>query len=237
MSKLTWIADDVLSDAVDALLQKARSAKAKANKKFGKNVIDPFSAIFEMSGFNIDYDDWKKSEEARQAQKTLQNFVGEFHQTLLGSCKNWENLRTGNIVDVVNKKDKIIAEVKNKHNTLSGGKLSDLYYSLSNAVMPKTSIYKGFTAYYVTIIPSKPDRHNIEFTPSDNKKGEKCPSNKLIRQIDGASFYEMVTGEKAALEDLYNILPTVIYEITGVDSLDSAKLKKLFELAYGSNED
>ena len=193
-----------------------------------------FSAIFEMAGFGMTYEQWIVSEKARQAQKTLQNFVGEFHQTLLGSCQGWNNMGKGNIIDIHGPGAKVVAEIKNKFNTISGGKLADLYWSLESAIMNKTSIYKGFTAYYVSIIPDNPARFNKPFTPSDKEKGQRCPENKLIRQIDGASFYALVTGEVNALENLFDILPSVIYELSGNDVLDKVKLKNLFKMAYGN---
>jgi len=233
MPKLTWISDADLTKAVGSLLGIAQGAKANAIANFGKNVVDPFSALFEMSGFNLDFTNWVVTEQSRQAQKTLQNFIGDFHQITLGSCAGWVNLHVGNIVDLVNNNTHVVAEVKNKHNTISGGQLANLYYSLESAVMDKMSVYKNYTAYHVVIIPSEPLRYNKEFTPSDKKKGQKCPANALIRQIDGASFYELVTGSKTALEDLFDAIPVVIKEITGADTLDKPRLKALFKMAYG----
>jgi Eco47II restriction endonuclease len=233
MPKLSWISDANLDAAVTNLLKVAQQAKQTARSEFGRNVIDPFSAIFEMSGFNMSYDEWVKAEESRQAQKTLQNFIGGFHQTILGSCHGWVNMNTGNIIDLHNKRKKIIAEVKNKYNTVSGGKLADLYWSLESAVMNKTSVYKNYSAYHVSIIPSSPTKYNKEFTPSDKEKGQRCPFNPLIRQIDGASFYQIVTGDRKALENLFDVLPSVIADITQYDVLDRQKLKGLFKLAYG----
>lgn len=234
MDKLNWISDAHIEAAVIYLLEKAKEAKEASDKKFGKNVLDPFSAIFEMSGFKIDYSSWVDSEKIRQSQKTLQNHIGEFHQNILGSVKNWENMKTGSVIDLVSSKDKIIAEVKNKHNTISGGKLADLYYSLESLVMPKSSIYKGYVAYYVAIIPKKKERFNRAFTPSDKSKGAKCQSNDHVREIDGPSFYDLVTGEKNALEQMYNALPSIIekctngkYKIKNVDSL-----KLIFNTAF-----
>lgn len=234
MAYLNWIDDDKIITAVKSLLEKADFANLNSSKNFGKNVIDPFSAIFEIAGFGLDYENWIKSETNRQAQKTLQNHVGDFHQTILGECDGWKNLKTGNVFDLVSEKYKIIAEVKNKYNTVSGGKLKDLYYSLHDQVMPKNSKYKDYTAYYVAIIPKKPKRFNIEFTPSDGKSGKKCEPNKLIRYIDGASFYELVSGRKDALEELYNVLPTVINENSeGKYKIsDPEKLKSFFNIAY-----
>jgi len=232
MPKLKWISDNDLSSAVMNLLDTAKRAKDDAVVNFNKNVIDPFSAIFEMSGFNMTFDEWAKSEQARQAQKTLQNFIGEFHQIVLGSCRGWKDMGKGHIIDLLNKNHKIVAEIKNKHNTISGGQLADLYWSLESAVMNKTSVYKGFTAYHVSVIPKKPQKFNREFTPSDKQKGQKCPPNPRIRQIDGASFYSLVTGDKNALENLFDILPSVIANITKNDILDRTKLKTLFKMAY-----
>lgn len=234
MSKLNWITDEHLFEAVQHLMTKASKAAEEVNNNFEKNVIDPFSAIFSMSGFQIDYDTWIKSEVARQSQKTLQNHIGEFHQNILGKVNNWRNMQTGSVIDLVSTDKKVIAEIKNKHNTISGGKLSDLYYSLENLVMPKASIYKGYTAYYVSIIPKKKNRFNNAFVPSDKEKGARCAINEFIREIDGASFYHLVTGEKNALSDLYNVLPEVIEDCTkGTYKIDQAdKLRAFFDSAF-----
>lgn len=234
MAYLKWLDDKVLEQAVDHLLEKAKKARLKADKKFGKNVIDPFSAIFEMSGFEIDYETWVKNEKTRQAQKTLQNHVGNFHQSILGSVDGWENMKTGKEIDLLCEDKKIIAEVKNKFSTVSGGKLADLYYSLDDLVMPKASKYKNYTAYYVSIIPKRPKRFNKEFTPSDKAKGDSCPANPKVREIDGASFYSLVSGEDNALESLFDILPSVIENVSKGDYKipDKNKLKEFFSTAF-----
>jgi hypothetical protein len=234
MPRLDWIDDEELEIQVSQLLSIAKAAQENANEDFGKNVIDPFSAIFEMSGFGIDYETWLKSETTRQAQKTLQNHIGDFHQNILGYSKGWIDMKVGSVVDLVSTENKIIAEVKNKYNTISGGKLSDLYTSLEGLISPKSSIYKGYTAYYVTIIPKSHKRFNIPFTPSIKEKGERCPVNENIRQIDGASFYSLVTGTDEALESLFDVLPEVILKCSNgkyiVNNIE--KLKSFFNVAF-----
>lgn len=234
MPYLSWIADSSLKEEVSSLLSIAKIAQTSAVKEFGKNVIDPFAAIFEMSGFEIDYNTWLKSETTRQAQKTLQNHIRDFHQNILGYSTGWTNMKVGNVIDLFSKSNRIVAEVKNKYNTISGGKLSDLYYSLDGIISPKTSIYKGFTAYYVAVIPKKSGRYNKPFTPSDKDKGDKCPVNEHIREIDGASFYSLVTGSDTALKDLFDVLPNVINECSEgkYQFKDKAKLEDFFNLAY-----
>jgi hypothetical protein len=47
------------------------------------------------------------------------------------------------VVDILSEEKKVIGEIKNKYNTISGGKLAELYSSLEKLVMPKASVYKG----------------------------------------------------------------------------------------------
>lgn len=234
MPLLSWIDDSILKSEVSLLLSIAKNAQMAALGQFGKNVIDPFAAIFEMSGFKIDYKTWLKSETTRQAQKTLQNHIGDFHQNILGYSNGWTNMKVGNVIDLYSEPNKIVAEVKNKYNTISFGKLSDLYYSMDGLISPKASIYKGYTAYYVAVIPKKPGRYNKTFTPSNKEKGEKCPVNEHIREIDGASFYSLVTGSNTALEDLFDVLPEVINECSEGEYQvkDRVKLKDFFDSAF-----
>lgn len=235
MPYLTWISDKSLFAATKKLLKHTRDAANKSNGNLRKNVMDPFSAIFQMAGFKMTYDQWLESEKSRQAQKTMQNFVGEFHQEILGSCTGWKNMGTGNVIDLSNKRKRIVAEIKNKHNTISGGLLSDLYGSLEDLVMPKSSTYYGFTAYYVSIIPKKPNPFNSPFTPSNRKSGKKRPINHQIRIIDGKSFYELVTNDENALKDLFTVLPKIIVDIDKkrTSKADIKNLNEIFDLAFG----
>ena len=146
----------------------------------------------------------------------------------------WEDKKTGSVIDLVNQERKIVAELKNKYNTISGGKLADVYYTLEGLVTPKSSLYKGYRGYYVAIIPQTRLRYDKTFTPSDKHKGSKCPENELIREIDGASFYHLVTGRAEALKELYLVLPNVITEITGktLSTTDQQGLIGFFDEAF-----
>jgi hypothetical protein len=219
MPYLSFLSDENLENEVSLILSTASLALKKANTKFGKNVIDPFSVTFEMAGFDIkEVSTWEVSEKTRQSQKTLSNAFGMFHQNILGHIQGWENLGIGQSADLRCTNRKIVAEVKNKYNTVTGAKLSDVYDHLHNLVMPIVSMYKGYTAYYVETIPrpkkSKPQKYNIPFTPSDKETKTAKPENALIRKIDGQSFYELVTGVPDALEQLHNVLPTVISNLS-----------------------
>ena len=233
MSWLPWISDLSLEAEVQNLISVAKKAQVQSKNNFNKNVIDPFSALFEMAGFDLDFQTWEKNEITRQAQKSLQNQIGNFHQNILGSVENWENLKTNQVIDLKSDKNKIIAEVKNNYNTVSGGKLAELYYSLDSKVSQKSSMYKGYTAFYVAIIPRNPDRFDRPFTPSNKETGNKCPLNEQIREIDGASFYSLVTGHQDALKDLFTVLPKVIQKcFPESNEVEPSKLEHFFNLAF-----
>jgi hypothetical protein len=214
MSYVSFITDERFREIVNDLLLIGEKAKIKAKQKFDRNVIDPFSMLIEMASFRMNSDQWVKSEENRQVQKSLSNDIGILHQKILGSVDGWQDLQTGNVVDLVNQDLKIIAEIKNKHNTLKGSDKFGTYKELEGLIMPKTSIYKDFKAYYVEIVPSTASGYEKPFTPSDKKTGTKCDANPNIIQIDGLRFYKLVTGVDDALEQLFNALPQVIKDYT-----------------------
>jgi len=68
---------------------------------------------------------------------------------------------------------KIIAEIKNKYNTTKGADKKTLYDNLELALLNK---YKGYTGYYVEIIPKgKADIINLLFHSRNLKKiGVSC---------------------------------------------------------------
>lgn len=236
MPYLKWISDNDLKTCSEKLLLVAQRSMIRSQKNMHKNVLDPFSAMFQMAGFDMNADAWVKAEQARQAQKSFQNHVGDFHQNVLGCVTGWDNLSVGNVVDLKSDTKKIIAEIKNKHNTVTGGSLKNVYSDLESEIMPKSSIYHGYTAYFVNIIPKRITRFNCEFTPSDKATGARKHPNSQIRIIDGASFYELVTGDRDALKDLFNALPNVLNDLLKKSQLTDNEvidLKSYFGRAYG----
>jgi hypothetical protein len=212
MPILNWITDDDLQNEVSRLLNVGQQAykKKQTVKEFNKNIVDPFSALFTMAGFELTYKDWHTSEIVRQAQKTLQNQVGNFHENILNKVDGWELVGNKSTFDLINKKRQIIAEVKNKHNTVKKSDLVNLHASLYELVSNKSSVYSGYTAYYVAILPPRGKRYDIPFETSNNKTGKKTISSEQVRTIDGASFYELVTGEKDAILQLYKAIVNIL---------------------------
>lgn len=224
---LSWISDGDLFAICKKLVDDTRT-NTSDTVKF-KNIVDPFSAVFDLAINDISFTEWLQNENVRQKQKTLQNQIGRFHQSILGKVRGWEDLGVGGVVDLVNRDRRIIAEVKNKYNTVKGSDKIGVFNKLARAL---TYGHPGFTAYYVTILAKK--RIDEPFAPSDNETGGRPGENQNIREIDGASFYALATGSKTALADLYIHLPNILADITDVDAGNIAAdpwFKKLFQLA------
>jgi Eco47II restriction endonuclease len=239
MKKLTKLGVDrqAMRSAVKHLLEIANQASADAQTKFGRNVVDPFSMLFEIAGFGMSYREWELAETQRQAQKTLQNHVGELHQKLLGAIPGWSDLSTGSIIDVVNPEKRIIAEVKNKYNTIKGSDQVKLYDQLYSLVKDKGQQYRGYTAYYVKIIPRKAVRFDKPFTPSDSKNSGKRQADEQIREIDGYSFYELATGRADALTLIHDDLIDITGELLvrsgrELSATDKQRIAHFFKKAF-----
>lgn len=207
---LPFISNESLYRHVKTVLDCAKKATIKADEKLYKNKIDPFSALFDALSQGISLERWLKQEKSRQIQKTLQNAVGVFHQEIIGSMSGWESLGTGNVFDVKSDTKKIVAEIKNKYNTTKGNHKVAIYDDLKKQIEGK---YIGYVAYYVEVIPKAKEPYDKPFTPSDNTTHTKRPENEKIRIIEGKSFYELASGDPAAIKKLYQVLPAVIQEI------------------------
>lgn len=212
-SYLNWISDQDLFSAISHVYKKyERALKVKDLKSFNRNVIDPFMLIFDVTLNNKDIEEWLFEESARQLQKTLNNAVGEFHQIILGSCKGWVNLGTGNStgLDLKKENDTEFAEIKNKFNTMNSSSEKTVFNKLEKLI----SIYPKSTAYLVQIIKKPGESYDICWEYTKSKEPLDININPRIRKISGDKFYEKVTGKSDALKDLYSILPRAIQDFS-----------------------
>ena len=234
MSYLKFISDDDLVPAVGQVVGVIKDAERDVDLKFHKNVIDPFSALFDGVTHAITYEEWIKQEKTRQIQKTMQNAIGNFHQKILGAIPGWVDLGIGGGLDVLSREKKIIAEVKNKYNTTKGNHLMELYDAIKSKL--DTKEYAGYTGYYVEIISKGGKRYNKPYTPSDNKTKNRRPVNPKIRVIDGVSFYALATGRNYALRELFEVLPTILIDDFKCKLSEQEALKyfSLLEMAFST---
>jgi Eco47II restriction endonuclease len=231
MPYLPYITDDDLRAAVKRVVNCILETQERTEQAMYKNVIDPFSAIFDgaVQGYNLD--EWLVKEKARQVQKTVQNQIGFFHQNILGSIPGWRRPIVG--LDIYNYERRIFAEIKNKYNTVKGSNKYAVYDELlSRLNQPE---YRGFTAYCVEIIPLGRKSYDKIFTPSDPTSSKRRPANEKIRLISGQAFYDLATGIPGSLSMLFDVLPDVISEVSGLERLseeEQTTFRTLFDRAY-----
>lgn len=222
-----YIDDNILIKEVSIVLHGINSAFEKIDESLFSNVVDPFSALFDASAQNISYEDWIKQEKSRQLQKTLQNTIGLFHESIIGNMDNWEHLSKGGY-DVENRTAKIIAELKNKYNTMNSSSSEAVYTKMVDFL---DTTKKGYTAYVVTVIPKTPNRFNRNYNPS--VRGTRFPSRNDLKVVDGATFYEIATGDADALLKLYKALPSAIKKaLKKTDATYKPELKNFEKLFF-----
>ena len=204
-----------------------------------KNTLDCFSAAVDSVVQGISLDRWIVQERERQIQKTKQNAIGALHEAIMSSISGVERLKIGGggLVDIRCCEKKILAEVKNKHNTTKGNHKKVIYDDLSTALEK----HAGYTGYYVEILPKNGKTYNTPFIPPDNNASSKRSKRNDVRRIDGKSFYALLTGNDHALEELYHHLPILVTEILQEDFnitvsansvTDSAKFQEIFDKVY-----
>lgn len=230
MPYLPFISDEDLIKHTKELVDAAVNAAKKVEKNPYKNVIDPFSSLIDAGRQGVSLDEWMVQEKSRQIQKSFQNAVGDFHQHVLGSVYEWNDAGAGGSFDVINEKRKIIAEVKNKYNTMNANAERGVYDTMSRWLDYGKD---GYTAYVVDIVPKSPKPYELPFTPSERKVRRQTRSNLL--RIDGRSFYALATGYQDAIDQLYAVLPKIISDLLGVDDKilsGTDDFNLIFEKAY-----
>ena len=211
---LSFMDSQNLYKATDKLVRRIESARSNANPY--KNVVDPFGALFDAGLVTgLTSKDWLNTERSRQIGKSLSNAVGDFHQELIGYLPGWESTGlSGGVVDLVHtgpfgeRKTPVIAELKNKHNTMNSSSAEALHTRFQDAL--KWPNYKNYTAYLIEVIPKKPGGKDEPWAPAGRGKIDK------IRRIDAASIYKISSGgDSHAFEKLFNVLPEVLMDIKG----------------------
>ena len=202
MAYVSFVSDEHLMKCIEKLYEAYEKAKNNYDiKDFYHNQIDPFKLMFDMKFFDMTPEEKIKAEINRKIDKTISNAIGEFHENVLGGIKGYKNHPVGAGYDVTDDKlEKLFADIKNKHNTVKGKNLRDLYAELESYIKDK----KDAKAYWVQIISSG-SSFNTQWTiPSHNK------NNSNVYKISADKFYEVLTGDENAFFELCNALPKAV---------------------------
>ena len=185
--------DDVLEEVIKSLnaVYTKNLAKFKTVEDLLDTVSDPMS-IFVHTVFSgvQNEEEWFKLEKMRRMDKAFTNQIGTFHEKILSSVDGWHKPTGG--FDLKNEERKIIVEIKNKHNTMNSGSISNTYKECESYYRSN----RDWTIYLAHIIPKK-GRINKPWTPP------RRAANAQIRVIDGASLYDLVMQEEDALRKTY----------------------------------
>ena len=181
-----------LDDLVVELLSKLN--RFESVNDFDSNVVDPFAAAIETTIFgHKDETEWRISELHRQKQKALMNQIGNLQQAIIGRLPGWKSFDAGfDMPDVVGKRggQMIIAEVKNKYNTMNSNSAAETYDKLVDFLARDE--FKGYIGVVVQIIGPLPrGAHWKPFAPG-RKRQER---NDLI-VMGGRPFYAIATDRQ-----------------------------------------
>ncbi len=211
---LGFLNDQDLYDAVKGLVARVDAAVNEADPH--KNVIDPFSALFE-SGLvvGLNSNEWLGVERSRQVGKSLANAIGDFHQELIGKLPGWKSTgKSGGVVDLVHeapfgeRATPVMAELKNKFNTMNSSSAEALHSRFQDLL--KLPLYKGYTAVLIEVIPRKKGGSDTPWAPSGRGVVER------IRRVDAATIYKVSSGGQAdAFGALFDALPRVLQDVCG----------------------
>ena len=172
-------------------------------KKFNKNLIDPIKLTFDSKIYGKSLEETIELEIIRQMDKSNTNHIGYFHQNIFNYIDGeWSVPKQG--FDLVNEKEKIYVEMKNKHNTMNSSSAQKTYIAMQNKILKGADI----TCMLVEVIAKQ--SQNIPWKISIN--GEQYVHDN-IRRVSMDKFYEIVTGNPMAFKLLCEILPQVLEDV------------------------
>ncbi len=191
MPWLPWITDENLSEAIRTFRLSATNAVDQASRRQSRNVVDPFHSLLIASALGVrSVSELEALQDRNSALRGLSNALGSFHQQVLGRVEGWENHDAG--YDLENASARILAEVKNKHNTMNASNRQQVESDLDTAVRQKGA---GWSGYLVIIVPRRPQRYRAHLKTSRH-----------VYEVDGATFYQLATGHENAIHDLFDVV-------------------------------
>ena len=221
---LSWIDQDKLFEVTEHAFEKAINDR----KIKPKTPPDPFTLIAQAAIMGSDLEDVLEFETARKLNKTLSNEVGLWHQHVLGLAPGWQDLGSagggvdlkmcpGNVSARFGKP--IVAEVKNRYNTIKASDEKNIWDDLDFAA--KTH---GAIAYIFQIVPKDTNRYDRPWKVSGRVEKD------TVRCCDGVTAYEMVFGKSDALFELYDALPEIFEDVLAASTsqIDSKSASKIY---------
>jgi len=189
-------------------------------KKFNKNLIDPIKLTFDSKVYGKSLEEIIESEIIRQMDKSNTNYIGYFHQNIFKYIdSDWEVPAQG--FDLINKRQKIYVEMKNKHNTMNSSSAQKTYIAMQSKILRGADI----KCMLVEVIAKK--SQNVPWKISLNSQAFE---HENIRRVSIDKFYEMVTGEREAFKRFCQVLPKVLDDVvasTKIETIENSVFEEL----------
>lgn len=198
---LNYITDDHLFKCIANLHQSYIRAKNDISRaRFYSNKIDTIKLTFDSKFNEIDEESLVDNEILRQIDKSINNFIGTFHEEILGEINGYQVGKLSGF-DIKANDDTLFADIKNKHNTMNSSAAESLFQKLARYA----DTYKKANCYWVQIL-AKGSFNNKWIAIINGKEY----SHSRVYKISGDRFYALLTGQEDAFMQLYKILPTAI---------------------------
>lgn len=205
---LSWIDNDKLYQVVEAAFARALGFAGATKEALPP---DPFLITAQSVVTNTTLDEGLAFEEIRKVNKTLSNAIGNMHQNILGIAPHWESLGVaGGVLDVRTKPGylhpvigkPVVAEVKNRFNTIKSSDEKDVWDKIDQAARLEKA-----RGYLFQIVPRRPERYDEMWAPSGRQ------AKPSVWHCDGATAYEIVFEYPDALQELYFALPGILADV------------------------
>jgi len=217
---LNFITEDDFTKHVELTISQYADKLQPYNlEKLNKNIIDPIKLIFDKEVYHYSWDEIIKNEIMRQRDKSNNNDIGYFHQRIFQYIANCSIPQSG--WDIIFRPEGPItlpdgekvavayAELKNKHNTMSGSAGSDTYKKMQAQLLRDDD-----SVCYLVQVISKHSQDKPWIKTIDGIKNQ----HKRIRQISIDRFYALVTGQEDAFYQICMMLPQVIRKVVAEGS-------------------
>lgn len=216
MWSLSFIDEEDFYRHIRATIEKyGEKLKSFDLKRFNKNTIDPIKLIFDKSVYRSSWEEIINSEIFRQRDKSNNNDIGYFHQTIfqyINHCRvpangeegGWDVIfekEDGIVLPDGNKVRRIYVEMKNKHNTMNAASSGKTFIKMQNQLLKDDDC----ACFLVEVIAKQSQNSKWEPKVDGQKLG-----HKYIRRVSLDQFYALVTGQKDAFYQLCMVLPHVI---------------------------
>lgn len=232
-----YISDEIFYQGVLKLVKNYSEKKNKIKiVDLFKNKLDPFHISIESTMSNITALNFLNNiEKGRQLGKSLSNWIGKFHEEMMKNLEGFEKATNSNVeksgttqADIINKKLKMVVEVKNKWNTMKGSDYKSVFDSL------ELYINNNYEIAYLLIINAK---KSVEDVWSFKHK-EIEYKNDRIHTISIDRFLHKVTGDSQAFNSYINAFLRALKDVhinLSFRTIDDDLLEELRENVFDEN--